>query len=215
MARATSRRKGAGARDRTRANQRLRTRQDLLRAAARLSKRGGPPPTLEAVAEEALVSRATAYRYFPSIEALLVEAPLDEEVPRPEELFAGVESTDAAERADLAEAALHRMVYANRARLKVLLADSLRPGDRASRGPVRQNRRLPLIEAALAPERDRLDDAAYARLCAALALVFGVESMVVLTDVLPTSPREARAVKSWMVRALVRVAREESAAEPA
>lgn len=171
-------------------------------------KNGSYRPSLEEVAEEALVSRATAYRYFPSIEALLVEAPLEREVPRPEDLFTGGTAADVAERVDIAEAALHRMVYANQAQLKTLLAHSLSSQTRA--GPVRQNRRLPLIEAALAPDRARFDDATYARLCAALALVFGIESMVVLTDVHPTSAKEARRIKSWVVRTLVRAALEQS-----
>ena len=58
----------SGAERNGRPNQKTRTRKDLLQAAARLMKQGGPP-TLEEVAEEALVSRATAYRYFPSVEA--------------------------------------------------------------------------------------------------------------------------------------------------
>src|ERR687894_3223624 len=70
-----------------RGNQRFRTRKDLLAAAARLMK-NGRKPSLEEVAEAALVSRATAYRYFPSIEALLVEASLDLAVPDGEAVFA-------------------------------------------------------------------------------------------------------------------------------
>ena len=70
-----------------RANQRRRTRKDLLEAAGRLLK-DGRTPSLEEVAEAALVSRATAYRYFPSIEALLREAALDVQPPAPTELFA-------------------------------------------------------------------------------------------------------------------------------
>ncbi len=65
-----------------RPNQKTRTRKDLLQAAARLMKQGRTP-TLEEVAEEALVSRATAYRYFPSVEALMVEAAVDVAVPEP------------------------------------------------------------------------------------------------------------------------------------
>ena len=173
-------------------------------------RKGDHPLSLEAVAEEALISRATVYRYFSSIEDLLLEAPLDDEVPLPEELFAEVTSDDAEERVDLAEAALHEMVYANQTQLRMLLANSLTSRVRAGQRPVRQNRRLSLIEAALAPQRAGLDDQTYARLCAALALVFGTESMVVLTDVLPTSPEEARRIKSWVVRTLVRAAREQS-----
>jgi AcrR family transcriptional regulator len=192
-----------------RQNQRLRTRKELLQAAARLAKKGGRPPTLDEVAAEALVSRATAYRYFPSADSLLAEAPLDNDVPRPEDLFVDITNTDVEERVDLAEAALHKMVYANRAKLKAMLAASLR-ADRARKRtdatPVRQNRRLPLIEAALAPARARFDNATYTKLCAALSLIFGTESMVVLTDVHPTSAEEARRVKSWIVRTLVRAA---------
>ena len=56
--------------NRGRRNQRLRTRKDLLLAAAGLLKEGRTP-TMDDVAQHALVSRATAYRYFPSIDALL------------------------------------------------------------------------------------------------------------------------------------------------
>ncbi|MCB9898141.1 MAG: TetR/AcrR family transcriptional regulator [Planctomycetes bacterium] len=191
-----------------RANQRLRTRKELLAAAARLMREGEHAPTLEDVAKEALVSRATAYRYFPSIEALLVEAPLDAEVPAADALFADVTTLDPAERVDLAEAALHAMCYANQAQLRALLAESLKaePGTRDDDRPLRQNRRLALIEAALAPTRGRFDDETYERLCAALSLVFGLESMIVFSDVHPLEPDAARAVKSWTARALVRAA---------
>jgi AcrR family transcriptional regulator len=41
----------------------------------------GRKPSLEEIAEEALISRATAYRYFPRVEALLLEASLDVVTP--------------------------------------------------------------------------------------------------------------------------------------
>jgi len=200
----------------SRSNQRRRTRKDLLTAAARLLKEGRTPD-MDDVAEAAMVSRATAYRYFPRIEALLVEAPLEGAVPTPEQVFAGDASTDPAERVDRAEAALHEAVYRNEAQLRVMLAASL---DRRGKGlaadgaadgiPVRQNRRTPLIEAALAPARERFTDDSYEKLCAALALVFGTESMVVFRDVLGVDEKAAREVKSWAARALVRAALEES-----
>ena len=66
-----------------RANQLRRTRKDLLQAAARLM-REGRHPSLDEVAEAAMVSRATAYRHFPDVSALLVEATLDIDTPRPD-----------------------------------------------------------------------------------------------------------------------------------
>ena len=195
-----------------RINQRHRTRKDLLAAAARLLKEGRTPD-MDEVAREALVSRATAYRYFPSVEALLVEAPLDGAVPDPAHLFANDPSTDPEQRVDKAEAALHEMVYRNAAQLRLMVAASLERKATGSAGdevPVRQNRRTPLIEGALAPARDRFTDASYEKLRAALALVFGPESMIVFSDVLGLDERTARSVKSWAVRALVREAMRET-----
>jgi len=47
----------------------------------------GRSPTLEEVAEAAMVSRATAYRYFPGVEALLTEAALDVAMPEADSFF--------------------------------------------------------------------------------------------------------------------------------
>jgi AcrR family transcriptional regulator len=194
-----------------RTNQRRRTRKDLLAAAARLLK-DGKNPDMDEVAEAAMVSRATAYRYFPSVEALLVEAPLDGAVPTPDEVFAGDESTDPVARLLKAERALHEAVHRNEKQLRLMLAASL---ERKAKGPpddvpVRQNRRAGLIEAALSPARGRLGDAAYAKLTAALSLVFGTESMIVFRDVLGLEEKTARRVKDWTVQALVRAALDES-----
>jgi AcrR family transcriptional regulator len=191
-----------------RGNQRYRTRKDLLAAAAALVK-NGRKPSIEEVAAAALVSRATAYRYFPDVGALLVEASLDLAAPDGEALFADDPSVDPEERVDKAEAAMHRMVLENETTLRHMLAAAIARAAEGPAGdgvPLRQNRRTPLIEAALAPARGRFDDGGYAKLRAALALVFGPESMVVSRDVLRLDDATARAVKSWAVRALVRAA---------
>lgn len=192
-----------------RSNQHLRTRKDLLLAAARLLKEGRQP-TMDEIAEAALVSRATAYRYFPTLETLLVEAPLDGAVPDEKVLFTADSSPDPEERLDRAEEAMHHMTYQNEAQLRLMLANSLLAGEGGRSTPSRQNRRTPIIEAALAPSRQRFSKEAYENLRAALALVFGTESMVVFRDVLPLSERKARKVKSWAIRALVRAALRES-----
>ena len=168
---------------------------------------------MEEVAEEALVSRATAYRHFRSVDALLLEAPIDAAVADPVELFANDTSDDVEARVDRAEASLHEVVYRSEPQLRVLLANSIGRDTADETVPRRQNRRVPLIQAALAPSRHRLRDADYERLCAALAVFFGPESMIVFRDVLGVDGEAARAVKSWAVRALVRAALESSEAE--
>jgi hypothetical protein len=72
--------------------------------------------------------------------------------------------------------------------------------------PARQNRRLPLIEAALAPAADRMDAQARARLGEAVALIVGVEAWVAAKDVLRLDAAAAQRLKQWMIRALVAAA---------
>lgn len=190
-----------------RPNQRSRTRKDLLRAASRLLKQGRNP-SLEEIAEEALVSRATAYRYFPSVEALLVEASFDVAVPEAEQLFGDDASTDPVARLEQVDTALHDIVVANEAALRTMLAHTLQQGlNGGNELPKRQNRRSPLIEAALEPARKQFKPATLATLGKALALVVGPEAIVVCKDVLRLDDADARKVKRWAIRALVDAAR--------
>ena len=55
-----------------RANQKERTRAAIVEAATEIV-RSGTTPTVQAAAEAAKVSRATAYRYFPTQDSLLHE----------------------------------------------------------------------------------------------------------------------------------------------
>lgn len=192
-----------------RANQRRRTRKDLLQAAARLMKQGRNP-SLEEIADEAMVSRATAYRYFPGVEVLLVEASLDIATPDADKLFSEVGPADTVRRMELVDTAFHDMILANEASLRMMLVHSLQrtiKGGEESDIPPRQNRRTPLIEAALEPRRDEFDPQRLDLLQKALALVIGTEGIVVFKDVLQTSDAEARKVKQWAIRALIDAAR--------
>lgn len=192
-----------------RANQRTRTRKDLLQAAAQLMK-AGHSPTLEEVAETALVSRATAYRYFPSIDALLVEAAIDVAVPGPAEVFGDVTSPEPVERLMRAETALYDMIAANEPLLRTMIAHAIQQGARADEDgklPKRQNRRTPLIDAALEPTRNSYKPAALRELRRALALVMGPEAFIVVKDVLQLDDAETRRLKLWVIRALVDAAR--------
>jgi AcrR family transcriptional regulator len=198
-----------------RQNQKRRTRKDLLQAASRLMKQGCKPG-LEQIAAEAMVSRATAYRHFPSMDALLLEASLDVAMPDADEFFRKHASADPVERLLRIDAALHDMILANEGPLRMMLAHSL---ERAAKGesgievPLRQNRRTPMIEAALEPARKQFKPTALETLTQALALVIGTEAMVVFKDVLQLDNARARKVRRWAIRALVDAARRPEAGE--
>lgn len=188
--------------ERGRTNQRLRTRKDLLDAGLRLSA-GGRQPSLDEIAAEAKVSRATAYRYFSSSEALLVEASADMSFPDLDRLFAGQETASAVDRLVKLDRATAAMIRDQEPAIRALVASSMQQAMKAGPVPVRQNRRTPAIAAALKPVRGDFSGDAGDRLEKALALVIGTEAMLVLKDVLQLSDREAAAVRRWAIEALV------------
>jgi AcrR family transcriptional regulator len=196
-----------------RTEQKRRTRQDLLRAAARLMKTGRVPKLVD-VAEEAGISRATAYRYFSSDEALLAETPFDVQAPTVQQIFADETSVDPTERLLKAHAAVRELIWGNPVAFRIMLARLLEQAARKPSGdsaePARQNRRGAYIREALRPVRDQLDDDVYDKLCAALAVMIGTESMVVFQDVLQMADAEAWEVESWAIRVLTEAALAES-----
>lgn len=194
-----------------RTKQRLRTRKELLAAAALLIK-DGRKPTLAEVADAALVSRATAYRYFSSVELLLAEVGLDQHIPAVEDVFARDASRDAVERVWKADQAINKATFENhltaRLTLVALLQQSIeKAGGESDTTPVRQNRRASMIAAALAPVRDQFRRSEFENLCAALALFIGIESMVVFKDVLRMDDAKAEKVRRWGIRALIEAAK--------
>ena len=196
-----------------RANQLRRTRKDLLEAAARLTRQGRNP-SLEEIAAEAMVSRATAYRHFPDLSALLVEASLDIATPQADALFRNGLPDDPVSRLERVDQAFHDMILGNERALRLMLMHSLERSLRQDGDPsfpARQNRRSPLIEAALEPARRQFKPAARKTLTSALALVIGTEAMLVLKDVLQLDDADARRVKRWAIRALVEAARKPAA----
>jgi AcrR family transcriptional regulator len=181
-------------------NQRNRTRKDLLDAALRLLE-SGETPTLEQVAEAALVSRATAYRYFRKVDHLLLEASLHLAFPDASTILDPQEK-DPVVRLKRVDEAVDAMISANETSLRLMMANAIQ---RAAKDdvPARQNRRLPLIEAALAPSDELFDRITLEHLKAALSLIIGPEAMVVFKDVLQLSDAEAHDVRHWAIQALV------------
>ena len=190
-----------------RVKQKARTRQAIVRAAGALLARG-EKPSLDEIAAEAQVSRATAYRYFPGLDALLSEAAVDLLVPEPGDLLDGRAPTDAFERLALVDEAIDKACHEREAALRLMLARALERsvGRGREEPPLRQNRRVPLIAKARAPLEPRLGSERYTQLTPALAMVIGTESMIALEDVVGLDPEEARSVRRWATDALVAAA---------
>jgi AcrR family transcriptional regulator len=164
-----------------RVNQKKRTRDAIVRAAAELMATGREV-TMPEIARAALVSEATAYRYFPDLASLLEEA-MAEQLPEPAVVLATVtDSADPAERIAAATEYLLRHVAAREGAVRAMIAATIaKPGSSATRPGLR----FGLIDAALAPLEDTLgvtDPAAFARLKLGLAAIVGAEALFSLTD---------------------------------
>ena len=191
-----------------RANQRERTRSAIMEGARKLLREGKIPSVADA-AEMARVSRATAYRYFPTQSALIQEA-VHTGLPNtwePDRRHADLMAF--ADRVERAVAEMLTLTHDNEAILRGVLLLSLQQwaaiqaGDKLEEEQVRRGSgRIPAIQAALAPYQDTLTPAALRRLTIGLSLIVGAESLVVLRDIWDLEETEAKEVARWIARTL-------------
>lgn len=192
-----------------RANQKSRTRAALVAAASELLAAGTRPTVAEA-AEAAKVSRATAYRYFPTQDSLLVEALELTPMVRPvEQWLASLPASGAAEPRLLelqarANRALLDGEVAMRTGLRIYLDAWLEKRAAGERSPsVREGRRMGWIDAVLAPADRKLSKSQRRRLHAALGLTVGIEPLMVMKDVCRLDDAEALEVLRWVAKVLL------------
>jgi AcrR family transcriptional regulator len=194
-------------------------RAALIQAAIAISSRG-IIPSITDVAEAAQVSRATAYRHFPSqsvlVQAMVIEAlgPIWRWLP---------ESDDAEERVGRLLAFGFRRMDDYEAPLRAALRLALDQWSRERAGTIGneprivRGNRIRLLRLALAPLARRLPKRSFDRLVQGLAIVFGTETMVVLKDMFGLEGPQVAQVAEWVARSLVRaaIAEENGRAAPA
>jgi AcrR family transcriptional regulator len=183
---------------------RARTHRLLIDAAMRLAN-AGRPLTVAEVASAAAVSRATAYRYFPS-RSQLVNAIVGESLG-PVRSF---QPRNASGRARIQE--LFAEMFPRfrdfepqlRAAMQLALEHwALERAGELREEPFRRGHRTAILGRAAAPLRGSLGDAGFDRLMKALSILFGIEPYIVLKDIWGSSNREVDAITRWMADALV------------
>jgi AcrR family transcriptional regulator len=192
------------------AKQKARTRAAVVRAAAELVREGRPPSIPEA-AERALVSVATAYRYFSSPDDLWFEAShetFSQTLARTEERIelAGPDPLarlEALIRSNGFEMLDNQVPYRQIA--KMALEQWFRQADApdSQRVPIRQGRRNELIRMVITPLSGRLPKKELDRIAHALGLVVGTEAMISLTDAVgldvPTAKKTLLEASRWLL----------------
>lgn len=197
--------------DFTRHNQRLRTRRALLAAARELMKEHAEP-TMEEVADRALVSRATAYRYYPNIQTMLMEAGFDAEVPAPADYFADQQDRSGTDRLKSVPDLLISVMIKDEANFRRFLAATLldsagklSSGDREAFR--RGGRRMGLLEKAL--ESSGIPEDQRARIVEMAALVVGPEMFVSAVDSCHMKREAVLPAIHWLIEAIVEKASRE------
>jgi len=176
--------------DTGRVNQKKRTRMAILRACCDIIRSGGTV-TMPDVAKLALVSEATAYRYFPDLASLVNEA-FAGLWPEPADALGPVaDCADPVERVAFACEFLLRGVLSLQTAVRGMIAATIIRPEAASARP---GIRFGLIDEALAPLDGTLgvtDPGRLARLKGDLAAVLSAEALFSLTDLARLTPDEA------------------------
>ncbi len=173
-----------------RTNQKQRTRTAIVAAARHLTATGAEV-TMPAIARAALVSEATAYRYFPDLPSLISEALAGVWAPPAEALEPVADSVDPVERVAFACEFLLRGILVRQGSVRAMIAATVTRPETVSRRP---GIRFGLIDHALLPLEDTLgatDPDAFAQLKRDLAVVVSAEALFTLTDLCGLGAEEA------------------------
>lgn len=187
----------------------------LLDTAMQLIQADGRIPSVAEVAVRSAVSRATAYRYFPSRSALttaVIDASLG-----PVRTIAS-DSAGGRERVrELFERTFPRFTEFE-PQLRAAAQLSLEQGALERAGlleeePYRRGHRIRILEHAIAPLAAQLPAAVRHRLHRALSIVYGIEPYIILKDIWGLPDREVERIALWMADALIDAALRDARAE--
>ena len=185
----------------------------LLETAMALIQQEGRVPSVAEVALRSAVSRATAYRYFPT-RSTLISAVMDASLG-PVRAFASTAPEGRERVRELFEQTFPRFKeFEPQMRAAVQLSLEQWALERAGlleEEPYRRGHRVAILEHALAPLATVLPKAVHARLHKALSVVYGFELVIVLKDIWGASNRDAERTALWMADALIDAALRDAA----
>jgi AcrR family transcriptional regulator len=186
-----------------RINQKHRTMETILQAAADLIRLGKPVSVADA-ADLAKVGRTTAYRYFQTSESLLANAALWKVTKREERdsvaLFAAASTP--AERIAVVVGESDRSTSDNRNEYRAMLRAALETGA----GRKRAGFRFKVIKDSLSELKSEMSAEQFEKTACALSLTVGIEAQLVLEDICRLNSSRARQVKLWAAQKLLEAA---------
>lgn len=185
-----------------RINQKIKTRTKILNAAKQLMY-DGKKITLEEVAREAKVGRATIYRYFPNIELLVTEASLDIHFLSSEELFEKVKALSIADRIFYIQeyynnmAQKHELIF--RRYLSATILESIDKNKK-----LRGARRVESMALALSSIKGNAPKRDLENLKNIATILMGIEPVIVAKDVCGLSNEESNKTLHWAIQMILK-----------
>lgn len=185
----------------------------LLDTAMDLIQQDGHIPSIAEVAVRSNVSRATAYRYFPSRSALITSV-VDASLGPVRSAPLGSDARDARVRVH----AVFRQTFPRfqefepqlRAALQLALEQwALQRAGLLEEEPYRRGHRVGILSTALAPLKPDLSTAQLERLHRALSVLYGIEAYTILKDMWGMGEKEIEKTVLWMADALIAAAQRE------
>lgn len=192
---------------------RARTRRLLIETAMRLFDSGAFPSITE-VAQEAQLSRATAYRYFPTQSALVSAIVTETLSPIKSWRPSREEASDRIE--ELLTFAFPRMLE-HEGTLRAALHLSLtqwaqsRANDKPDKEKLVRGNRKALLQHVLEPLNGELPPEIVERVIKSLSLVYGSEIFLVMKDIWGCDNDQLQDIGKWIAKAIMRQAREDAA----
>lgn len=188
--------------DKGRIKQKLQTRSLILDSAKRLLSED-QEITLEQVAAEAKVSRATIYRYYPNIDALLTEASLDIHHIPPEELGAAVAGLPIEDRILHLQRHYNQLAQAHETGFRRYLGATLAAAAKDKKS-TRGARRVKALETALSAFEGDYSEQELRDLVNIASVLMGIDALVVCKDVCGLNNSRSDRLLAWGIEMILK-----------
>lgn len=185
-----------------RTKQKFKTRQHIIKTAQTLLATK-ESTSLEEVAEKAGISRATIYRYFPSVEVLVGEVGLSLESKTPDELVSDVADMTLTKALLYVQEYFNDHAITNEAMLRKFLSVSLHV-DTSIDTSIRGARRLLAADGVISEKGTSLDKKERENLARIMAVLSGIEPLIANRDVNGITPAESKELLSWAIKKIIK-----------
>ncbi len=185
-----------------RVKQKLQTRLEILNA-TKLLMQEEKKITLEDVAKEAKISRATMYRYFSNLDLLFMEATLDIHHKSSDQIFDEVKHLPFADRIFYIQKHYNELAQANeivfRRYLSAVLSESI-----VSKKQLRGARRVKSLNKALEPFKETYTEDTYKKLISISSVLMGIDSFIACKDVCNLDDQETINTLKWALEMILK-----------